>query len=210
MLKAQVMKTILRSLLVASALLTSASAEEIKQAAKGDIIPDVMVRTTESKDLKLREAVRAKPAVLVFYRGGWCPFCTRHLMALTEVEKDLTAAGFQILAISADQPAKLKETPNRDQLTYTLLSDSTMDAAKAFGITFKVPDEVITKYKNQHGIDLEAASGETHHLLPHPAVFIVDQAGMIRFAHVNPDYKTRLDPKEILKAARDISAEKPQ
>jgi peroxiredoxin len=38
-------------------------------------------------------------------------------------------------------------------------------------------------------------------LLPHPGVFVIGKDGVIRFAHVNPDYKTRLDPEAILKAA---------
>jgi peroxiredoxin len=190
--------------LLSAAFTLNALAEEPKQAAVGDRVPDVTLRTAESTDLKLRDAVKSKPAVLIFYRGGWCPFCTRHLMALAEVEKDLTAAGYQILAISPDQPAKLAETPDRDKLSYTLLSDSDVAAAKAFGITFKVPDELVTKYKTEYQIDLEGASGKTHHLLPHPAVFIVDQAGIIRFAHVNPDYKVRLDPAEILKTVREM------
>jgi peroxiredoxin len=196
------MKTIIPAL-VAVVFSVNAFAEAPKQAAKGDRIPEVSVKAADASVVKLREAVKSKPAVLIFYRGGWCPFCSRHLMALVEVEKDLTDAGFQILAISADQPAKLAETPNREKLTYTLLSDASMDAAKAFGITFKVPDELVAKYKNEYQIDIEAASGKTHHLLPHPAVFIVDREGVIRFAHVNPDYKTRLEPAEILKAARE-------
>ncbi len=138
-----------------------------------------------------------------FYQGGWCPFCTKHLAALASIEKDLAAAGFQLLAISTDAPANLREKPEHQTLTYTLLSDSTMDAAKAFGIAFTVPDDVLVKYKG-YGIDLEAASGQKHHLLPHPAVFVVDKTGVIRFAHVNSDYKTRLDPAKILEAARAV------
>jgi len=198
------MKTIIPAL-AAVALSLSAFSAEPKQAAVGDRIPDVSVKTAAA-ELKLREAVESKPAVLIFYRGGWCPFCTRHMMALNEVENDLVAAGFQILAISPDQPAKLAETPDLEKLSYTLLSDSSMEAAKGFGITFKVPGELVAKYKSDHQIDLEAASGETHHLLPHPAVFLVDQKGVIRFAHVNEDYKTRLDPAEILTAARGAGA----
>ncbi len=194
-----------RSILMGLAAFSlNAPAEEIKQAAVGDRVPDVTLKTAESTDLNLRNAVKSKPAVLIFYRGGWCPFCTRHLMALAEVQKDLTVAGYRILAISPDQPAKLTETPGRDELNYTLLSDSDMAAAKAFGVAFKVSDEVITRYKTKHQIDLEAASGKNHHLLPHPAVFIVDQTGIIRFAHVNPDFKTRLDPAEILKTVREM------
>ena len=54
------------------------------------------------------------------------------------------------------------------------------------------------------GVDLEAASGNTGHLLPYPSVFIVDKAGIIRFAYVNPDYKVRLDPAKILEAAHAV------
>jgi peroxiredoxin len=196
------MKT-LRKLLAFSflfPLLSAAAENEIPHLKVGAPIPEVTLRDAEDQPVKLRETIAAKPAVLIFYRGGWCPFCTKHLMALVEIKDELLQSGYQILAISTDQPAKIKKTPNREKLDYTLLSDSKMTAAKAFGISFQVPDDLVSKYKNEYQIDFEAASGETHHLLPHPAVFIVSKDGVIRFAHVNPDYKTRLDPQAILKA----------
>ncbi len=170
--------------------------------AVGAGIPDVAVLSVTGEPVKLRELVATKPAVLIFYRGGWCPYCMRHLAALAEVEDQIVAAGFQLLAISPDQPSKLAETPNRDKLHYTLLSDSSVEAARAFGITFQVPDETVSNYKNDYKIDLEAASGQTHHLLPHPSVFIVDTVGKVRFAHVDPDYKKRLTPEQILAAIK--------
>lgn len=190
------------ALLSLSLVGTSLAAEDkpFAHLKVGDPIPDVVLRDADGGEFKLRDHIAKKPAVLIFYRGGWCPFCTKHLMALAEIQNELVAGGYQLLAISPDQPAKLKETPNRDKLGYTLLSDSDMVAAKAFHISFQVPDELVAKYKNEYRIDLEAASGKTHHLLPHPAVFVVGKDGVIRFAHVNPDYKTRLDPAAILKA----------
>ena len=167
----------------------------------GDTIPDVTLRTEEDQSVSLRQLVSAKPTVLIFYRGGWCPFCNKHLQALAGIQDDLARAGAQLLAISMDQPSKLKATPDRDKLHYGLLSDSDAVAAKAFGIAFKVDDATIEKY-NTYGINLEAASGKDHHILPHPAVFVVSTNGVIRFAHVNPDYKVRLEPSKILEAAR--------
>ena len=128
----------------------------------------------------------------------------RHLAALGEVKDQIMAAGFQVLAISADQPTKLSETPGGEKLGYTLLSDSSMEAAKAFGITFQVPTDLVDKYKRDYKIDLEAASGKTHHILPHPSVFIVDTTGSVRFAHVNPDYKSRLSPAQVLEAIGSV------
>lgn len=167
----------------------------------GDSIPDVKLRTEDDQEVSLRKLVSEKPTVLIFYRGGWCPYCNRHLQSLAGIEDDLNKAGVQLLAISMDQPTKLKATPDREKLHYRLLSDSDAAAATAFGIAFKVDDKTVEKYKG-YGINLDAASGNDHHILPHPAVFVADTSGRIRFAHVNPDYKVRLEPAKVLEAAR--------
>jgi peroxiredoxin len=190
------------SLLFAGTLLTAAQSNSAP-LKEGDSIPDVKLSTEDDKAVSLRKLVAEKPTVLIFYRGGWCPFCTRHLSALAGIEEDLTKSGAQLLAISMDQPSKLRETPNRDKLGYRLLSDSDAVAAKAFGIAFQVEDALVKKYKESYQIDLEAASGQTHHILPHPAVYVADTSGKIRFAYVNPDYKVRLEPAKILEQVRE-------
>lgn len=167
----------------------------------GDSIPAATLRGEDDKEVPLRKLVGEKTTVLIFYRGGWCPFCTRHLSDLVGIEKDLEQAGAQLVAISMDKPEKLRETPGRDALGYRLLSDSNAEAARAFGIAFKVDDQTIERYKG-YGINLDAASGRDHHLLPHPAVYVVEKSGKIRFVHFNPDYKVRLEPKKILEAVR--------
>ncbi|MBA4149033.1 MAG: AhpC/TSA family protein [Verrucomicrobia bacterium] len=195
------MKKIILSLLLLGA--TIAHAETNSAPLKvGDSIPDVTLRTEENKEVKLRGLTAKQPTVLIFYRGGWCPFCTRQLKDLAGIESDLKKQGAQLLAISMDQPSKLKETPDRENLGYRLLSDSDASAIKAFGLAFKVDDATVEKYKS-YKIDLEAAAGRNHHLLPHPAVFVVNTNGVIRFAHVNTDYKVRLAPEKILEAVQD-------
>jgi len=189
------------SLLLLGAGLTLAQAHSAP-LKEGDTIPDVTLRTEDDKEVSLRQLVAEKPTVLIFYRGGWCPFCTRHLSELAGIEQDLEKAGAQLLAISMDQPSKLRETPNLDKLGYQLLSDSEAVAAKAFGIAFQVEDDLVRKYKDSYQIDLEAASGQTHHILPHPAVFVTGTSGKIRFAYVNSDYKVRLEPAKILEQVK--------
>jgi peroxiredoxin len=126
----------------------------------------------------------------------------RHLSALAEVHAALAEAGFSLIAISPDRPEKLRARPETAATPFLLLSDSEAQAARAFGIAFKVEDTLVAKYKESYGIDLEGDSGQTHHLLPHPAVFVADARGIIRFAHVNPDYKVRLTSEEIMRAAK--------
>jgi peroxiredoxin len=120
---------------------------------------------------------------------------------LQSIEAELQQMGYQILAISPDRPEKLAESVGKHQLTYTLLSDHAMEASRRFGIAFRVDGATVERFK-EFGIDVEKASGETHHLLPVPAVFIVGTDGIIKFSYVNPDYKVRLAPGDLLDAAR--------
>ena len=197
------MKNLSISALFLSLTLGLAAADSIPLQI-GDAVPEVVVKTTEGADISLRDVMADSPSVVIFYRGGWCPYCVRHLAALAEVESELLAAGFKLVALSPDRPAKLREKPAMEKLNYTLLSDSPANAARAFGLVFQVPAELVAKYKNEYKIDLEGDSGQTHHLLPHPAVFIVDAGGIIRFVHFDPDYRERLDPAAILAAARAL------
>lgn len=177
----------------------AASAAEIHPILVGAELPDVTLKNIDSQTVKLRDIAAQKPSVLIFYRGGWCPYCNTHLADLRKIEGDLQALGFQVLAISPDQPQFLKETVSKHQLGYTLLSDSTMAASKALGLAFKVDDVTLDKYQ-EYGIDLEKNSGQSHHLLPVPAVILANTKGEVTFTFVAPDYKVRLD-KDILLAA---------
>ena len=89
-----------------------------------------------------------------------------------------------MLFISPDQPDKLAETTAKSGYDYTLLSDSKTDAAQAFGVAFHVDDETVARLKDRFKMDIEADSGETHHILPVPAVFI-------SLAHWAPRYYRR-------------------
>lgn len=192
-------KLITLTTLAVAFTLSPAFAEPLK---KGDAIPDVSAQTVDDKAVHLKTLVAGNPTVLIFYRGGWCPYCNKHLSGLVDIQEDLKAAGVQMVAISIDQPSKLKETPQYEEFSYTLLSDADAEVAEAFGLAFTVPDALVAKYKTEYGIDLEAASGQTHHKLPHPAVYVVGRDGIIRFVYVNEDYKVRLEPGKVLAAAR--------
>ena len=168
----------------------------------GAAIPKTELQAIDGKSFDLNKAVSEKPTLLIFYRGGWCPYCNKHLQALQEIEKDMIGLGYQILAVSMDRPEKLSETLGKDHLTYTLLSDSKANAVKAFGLAYKLDDETLAKYKT-YGIDIEGDSGEKHHILPVPAAFIIGTDGIIKFEYINPDYKVRIDAGLLLSAAKN-------
>ena len=130
---------------------------------------------------------------------------TVQLGELQTIEAELRELGYQIAAISADRPSELTLSLEEHDLGFQLFSDSSMTAAVQFGLAWRAPDDLVTRYLT-YNIDLEAASGETHHVLPVPAVFVVGTDGVVRFQYVNPNHRIRLNADVLLAAARSEMA----
>jgi len=190
----------------ATATVETASADyaedptEVNPILTGLTIPDVSVRDIEGDTVRLRELVSRKPTALVFYRGGWCPYCNKHMAELQQAEEKMIDMGYQILAVSPDRPELLRKSIGEHDLSYTLLSDSPMTASKAFGLAFRLDDETFNRYMD-NGLDLTERSGYDHHLLPVPAAYLVGTDGKILFQYVNPDYTVRIKSNVLLAAA---------
>jgi peroxiredoxin len=152
-------------------------------------VPDVAVTDVSGASVSL-SSLAQKPTVLIFYRGGWCPFCNVQLGQLQAIEADIRAAGFDVVAISPDDAAGLQKSASEHTLSYRLMSDTPVRAASAFGVAFHVDGGM--------GLALRAVAPQ-HEALPVPAVFVLDK-GVVRFAYANPNYKVRLAP-ELLMAA---------
>ena len=184
----------------------AASAAEAVPLPAGSEIPDPKLLTADNRPFSLRDAVAKQPTVLIFYRGGWCPYCNRHLADLETIVGDLKGLNYQILAVTPDSPDKLAGVADKNKLTYTLLSDPHGDALKGFGVAYRLDDVTYNKYKVGYQLDLEKWSGNDAHLLPVPSVFVLDTKGDVRFVYSNADYKVRLAADKVLAAARDALA----
>jgi len=141
-----------------------------------------------------------QPVIIIFYRGGWCPWCNRQLASLRSVEEELIDLGYEMLFISADREEMLEPSLKTEDIAYTLLSDNEMDVARDYGLAFQVSQVTLDRYATA-GIDLEAASGYDHHILPVPATFVIGLDGMIEFVYANPNYRVRVDPELLVLAA---------
>ena len=119
---------------------------------------------------------------------------------LEEIRDQVDALGYQLIMISPDHPDKIKETMDSHHFSPLFLSDSKVAAAIAFGIAFQVDSEML-ELLSEYGIDLNAASGENHHILPVPAVFFLSSDGTISFEYVNPNFTERLNRNVLLAAA---------
>jgi peroxiredoxin len=176
--------------------------KDVQPLGKGQSIPNGELTTLEGKKVDLQTLVSRKPSVLIFYRGGWCPYCNLQMGQLVKVEPDLRKIGYQVLAITPDKPESLRESLGKHGIHYTLLSDRKMEVTRQFGLAYRLDAQTLDKMKG-FGVDLEKATGNSLHELPVPAAYVVDTRGIIHFVYYNPDIKVRVDPQELLKAAKE-------
>lgn len=166
--------------------------EDISPLLIGEKIPMAMLMDQSGKMVDLNKMVSEKPTILIFYRGGWCPYCSKQLSGLQEISGGLEKMGYQLIAISTDAPTGLQASMDKENLKYTLLSDADLSVSKKLGIAFKAPKgywELLPKSTGGKNVDL---------LLPVPSVFILSKTGEINFEYINPDFTKRLKP-ELLK-----------
>ena len=79
---------------------------------------------------------------MVFYRGGWCPYCNRHLSAIGQSKDEILNLGYQIIAISPDSSEELKKSVDKNELAYDLYSDSEGKLITEMGIAFQAPKKI--------------------------------------------------------------------
>lgn len=179
------------------------SPEDVAPLKVGDKVPNVTVLTVEGKKIELSKALGDGPSVVVFYRGGWCPYCNRHLADLRTIDRQLGELGYNILAIAPDRPAKMKAQKQEHDYGYRLLADPEARAIRAFGLAFHVDEPTHEKLLG-YGIDLAEHSGRDHRILPVPAAYLIDDEGVIRWAHWDANYRERVKPAELLSAAHKV------
>jgi peroxiredoxin len=178
-------------------------AENVTPILNGTNIPNVTVKTADGSTVSLQALIMQKPTVLIFYRGGWCPYCSRQLAELKLIEKDLVAEGYQILAISPESPEKLQSQKLETEFAVTLISDQSLDAISGFGVAYYVQDDTRKLYKDRMNVDLTIDDSDKA-VLPAPAIFIIDQSGKVQFNYVNPDYTVRPSAALVLSAAKIV------
>lgn len=187
------------------------TADLIEPLGAGDKAPRFVVETVDGSAFDFDPRHLERPVVLLTFRGGWCPFCNMYLSDMRHAIPEIREMGVDVLFLSGDRAELLLETLSQETqediagLDYTLLSDADAQAAIALGIAFRASERTINgrRAKNQ---DIEGSSMLQHGVLPVPAVFAIDQDGVIQFAYTNADYKVRLPADELLVVAREIAA----
>jgi len=164
----------------------------------GDRAPAVVLINAKGMAVDLATLLKKGPVIVTFYRGGWCPYCNLELKAYQELLPEIAAAGASLVAISPEQPDQSLSTAEKNALTFEVLSDVGQRAGRAFGLVYEFTDELKSAYQGLH-LDIAARNGTPGEwALPVTATYVIDRGGTIIYAHTDPDYRDRADPREVL------------
>ncbi len=186
------------------------SADKITPLKSGEQAPAFVVLNADDEEFFFDPYALERPAVLITFRGGWCPFCNMHLSELRDVVPEIAAMGVDVIFLSGDRPEMLYASLAQDtqetiaDLDYKIYSDADAQAAIALGIAFKASDQLING-RISKGQDIEGSSMLNYGVLPVPAVYAIDTTGIIHFDFVEPDYKVRLPADELLAVAKELA-----
>ena len=172
---------------------------------EGDKAPDFDLPNATGKNVKLSEELKKGPAIVTFYRGGWCPYCNMQLRAYQQVLDQIHEAGAQLFAISPQSPDASLDTQDKNDLTFQVLSDVGSKVATNYNLAYRLPDYLINLYKSMGDrLNLPQINADESWTLPVTGTFVIDMNGVIRLAQSDPDFKKRLEPKEILDVLKQL------
>ena len=187
------------------------TAADIKPLRKGQYAPRFSVETVDGDTFDFDPRNLERPAIVITFRGGWCPYCNMYLSELRHVLPEISDLDLDLMFLSGDRAELLYSSLSEetqadiDGLGYALYSDANASAAVAFGIAFRAADSTIER-RRKKGQDIDESSMDRHGVLPVPSVFAIDTDGVIRYAYSNADYKVRVPADDLLEVAQTLAA----
>jgi len=167
---------------------------------EGDTVDDAPLVAADGTAVRLSDALSGSPAVLVFYRGAWCPYCNITLRAYQEeLAAPLRDRGVRLVAISPQTPDGSAAAVENGSLEYTVLSDPAARLISALGIRTEPSAEARAAH-TELGFDVADSNTDGTAGIPYPTVLVVDADRVVRFADVRVDYTTRTESAEVLAA----------
>ena len=177
-------------------------ATDIENSAKqvGDAAPDAQLSGWDGRNVKLSERWQEGPIVLMWYRGGWCPYCNIQLRAMQQSMDKIENAGAKLVVLTPELPEKAQETAEANDLDIVALHDKGNAVAREYGLVFKLPEAIIPAYRDK--LKLPEYNGNDAMELPLAATYVINESGRITYAFLDADYKKRAEPADVIEAVK--------
>lgn len=169
----------------------------------GEIFPNFNLPDQNGNIQTLSKLLENGKVVLVYYRGGWCPYCNMELRAYQKYLNEIKSLGAQLVAITPEIPDESLSTQEKNELTFTILTDEKLKFTRTLDLVFTVPEDLKPIYES-FGINLEKHNGKDQFDLPIPATYIIDESGKVISRYLNADYTYRQEPSDIIEVLKKL------
>jgi len=165
--------------------------------AVGATAPDFELPDHHGKLISSTALIAKGRVVVCFFRGRWCPFCVGQVQAMNLVAPTIEQAGGSLIGISPQTVQQSFFMHDQHKLQFPLLSDAGNRVARKFGLVYRVNAEQQSVFQRAF-VNLPHINGDDSWELPIPATYVLAEHNIVVFASVNPDYRERPEPSEIL------------
>ncbi|WCT10585.1 peroxiredoxin-like family protein [Mucilaginibacter jinjuensis] len=164
----------------------------------GDKAPEFTAKDNNGKIVDLKALLKThQSVVLFFYRGQWCPYCSKHIQQLQDSLQMLTGKGAYVVGVTPETGENINKTIEKTHASFSMVQDKDYSIMKAYDVNYVMDPAMVAKYKT-YGVDLDKNNGNTDHVLPVPATYIIDKSGKIKYVQFDKDYRKRPSVATIL------------
>ncbi len=160
--------------------------------------PDFTALDQNGNSIRLKNLTKKGKVVILFYRGYWCPYCSKQLKGLEDSLQMIKDKGAQLIAVTPEMIVGINKTIEKTKSSFPILYDKGLKIMQAYDVSFQVEDKTVARYRNA-SINLIENNGSLNGAnLPVPAVYIIDKRGNVTYRYFDTDYKKRPSVKELL------------
>jgi len=164
----------------------------------GDKAPEFSGYDQTGKAVSSKNLLEKGPIVLFFYRGKWCPVCSKYLNNYQDSLNIIVDQGFNVVAITPESIENVEQTVKFHKLTFTVIYDCQEQIMKDFDVMFSVTKEYQEIILTKLSTDIAKNNGHDPAHLPVPATYIINRQGIITAVQFDPNYNNRASVKWML------------
>ncbi len=159
-----------------------------QQLKPGSPLPDFLAADEQGVPVRSSE-LHGEPAVILFVRGNWCPFCSRQVSNLTQYYRDIVDLGARLILITPKPLETTRRVAEFFNVEFDFWLDDELSIARQLGLLQQggVPKD----YDKEYGRDTIW-----------PTTLVVDAAGIIRFTELSKHISDRPDPATLIREVR--------
>jgi peroxiredoxin len=174
--------------------ITAASTAVTRALHAGARAPSFVLPDKRGNKIALDHLLNSGPVVIHFVRGSWCTFGEESLAHFAAMHAHIALMGAKAVAIAPPDASPR----GASRLPIMELDDQDLRTTRAFGLTFDLPEVLRGRYL-ELGYAPPKLRNAGSFLVPVPATYLINEAGVVVFAHVDFDYRNALDGESLLR-----------